>query len=138
MLTQSFALLVDVTIGTATEIDTLEGTGAQLLGRHNLLQMALTVFADDKRLTRGQLTDVFGLQVEGSLQHGTLTGQCDDLVVLIPERRADTPWVAHAEHLARARQTAHHIAAVVVAHRLFQHVGHLHVVVDIVRDGGTL
>ena len=52
LFAQSFALLIDVAIGTTTEVDALERAGAQLLGWHNLLQAALAVLMYDECLTR--------------------------------------------------------------------------------------
>ena len=88
----------------------------------------------DQGLTGTELVDVVGLQVEGRLDDGALTGHDDDLLVLIPEGRAYAPGIAHGEHLAAARQAAHHVAAVEMRHRRAQHVPHLHVVVDEFRD----
>ena len=137
LLAQSFALLIDVTIGATTEVDTLERAGGKFLCRHNLFQSALTILTDDECLARLQFADVVGSKVEGGLQYGTFAGQSHNLVVAIVERRTDAPGVAYGEHLARACQSAHHVAAVVVLHRGAQHVGHLDMGVNIVRNIGT-
>ena len=134
MLAQSLALLVDVAVGAPAEVDALKRAGAQFLGGHDLLQMTLSVAADNERLAGLKLTDVLSLQVKRRLQYGALAGNGHHLVVAIVEGRTDAPRVAHGEHLARSRQAAHHVAAVVVLHRSPQHVGHLYVVVNIVGD----
>ena len=85
-------------------------------------------------LTGLQLTDVLGLKVEGRLQHGALAGHGNNFLILIPECRTDAPGVAHGEHLAATGQSAHHVAAVVMLHGCAQHVGHFHVVVNVVGD----
>ena len=57
---------------------------------------------------------------------------------MIVECRTDAPRVTYGEHLARARQTTHHVATIIVFHGGTQHVGHLYVVVDIVGNVRTL
>ena len=81
---------------------------------------------------------ILRLDIESGLKHGALAGDGDNLVVAIIERWADAPRIAHREHLARARQSAHHIAAVIVLHRRAQHVGHLHMLINIIGDIGAL
>ena len=132
LFAQSFALLVDVAVGTATKVDALERAGAQFLGRHYLLQSAFAVFMYYQCLTWQQFMHVVTINIKSCLQHGTLAGQGDDLVVAVVEGGSDAPGVAHAEHLATTRESAHHKTAVVVLHGSAQHVGHLNVVVDIV------
>ena len=77
------------------------------------------------------------LDIESGLQHRTLAGNGNQFIITIIERRTDAPGVAHREHLATPRQTAHHITAVVVLHRRAQHVGHLHMLINILCDIGA-
>ena len=132
LFAQSFALLVDVAVGTATEVDALERAGAQFLGRHYLLQSAFAVFMYYQCLTWQQFMHVVTINIKSGLQHGALAGQGYNLVVAVVECGSYAPGVAYAEHLATTRQSAHHKTAVVVLHGGAQYVGHLNVVVDIV------
>lgn len=117
MFAQPFALLIDVTVGAATEVDALEGTGTEPLCRHYLFQLARAVLMNDECLARHQLMHILSLDVERGLQHRALAGDGYYLVVAIVECRTDTPGVAYREHLARARQSTHDVTAVVVLHR---------------------
>ena len=137
LLTQTFALLINIAIRSSTEIDTLKRTGAQLLSRHNLFQPALTVFMHDECLTRLKLTDIFRRQIKRRLEHRTLTGKGYNLVITIIERRTNPPGIPHSEHLTRTCQSAHHITTVEMLHRCPQHISHLNVIIDIVCDVRT-
>ena len=134
LLAQLLALQVDVAVGTPAEVDSLERALEVPLRREDGLQSGLAVAVDDEGLPRLQLDDVFAGQVEGGLEHGTLAGQCHHLVVTVEEGRADAPRVADGKHLAASRQAAHHVAAVVGMHGRAQHVGHVHVVLNVAGD----
>ena len=67
LLTQPFALLIDVAVGASAEVDALEATCAEFAGRHNLFQLHLTVLVDDERLSCLKLANVLSLQIEGGL-----------------------------------------------------------------------
>ena len=114
LLPQPLALLIDVPVGAAAEIDALERTGTQPLCRQDLLQQALSILPHDQGLTRKEFTDIRGIQVESCLEDGPLAGQDDHLLVAVIEGGTDTPGIAHGEHLAAAGQAAHHIAPVKV------------------------
>ena len=114
LLPQPLALLVDVLVGAATEIDALERTGAQPLCRQDLLQQAFPILPHDQGLSGKEFTDIRGLQVEGRLEHRPLAGQRNDLLIAVIERGTNPPGIAHGKHLAAAGQSAHHIASVVV------------------------
>ena len=138
MFAQSLALLIDITVGTATEVDALKRTGVQLLGRHDLLHVTLAITANNKRLAWHQFVDILTLQVEGRLQYRALAGKGYNFVVTIVERRTYAPWVAHAKHLATASQSTHHVTTIVVLHRLLQHVAHLHMIIYVAGDISAL
>ena len=72
------------------------------------------------------------------MQHGTLARQHRHFIVDVVESRANSPRIAHTEHLTRASHTADDIAAVEVVHRGLEHIAHLHVVLDVAGDIGVL
>ena len=114
LLPQPLALLIDVPVRAAAEIDALERTGAQPLCRQDLLQQTLPILPHDQGLPRKEFADIRGFQVEGRLKDGPLAGQDDHLLIAVIEGGTDAPGVAHGEHLAAAGQPAHHIASVIV------------------------
>ena len=134
LLAQTLALLIDVAVGAAAEVDALKRAGAQLLRGKNLFQTYLPVLMDNDGLSRLKFRDVVCGEIEGGLNHRPLAGEHHHLIVTIIKSRPDTPRVAHGEHLARASHPAHHIAAVKVGHRGAQHVGHRDVVFNVVGD----
>ena len=138
LLTQTLALLIDVAVGTAAEVDTLERTAALSLLPENLLHDDVAVASDDEGLAGLQFADGVGLQSEAGLNDGPLAGHDDHLVVVVVESGSDAPWVAHGKHFAAARQTTHHVASVEAVHRRAQHVAHLDVVVDMLSYVGSL
>ena len=114
LLPQPLALLIDVPVGAAAEVDSFEGAGAQPLGGQDLLQQAFPILPHDQGLPRKEFADIRGFQVEGRLEDGPLAGQDDHLLIAVIEGGTDAPGVAHGEHLAAAGQPAHHIASVIV------------------------
>ena len=138
LLTQLLALVIDVTVRTSTEVDTLERTSRQFLCCQDLFQMTLAVLTDNQRLTWLEFLDILCLQIEGGLDHRALRSQDYELIILIVERRTDAPGITHSEHLTRARETTHHITSIEMVHRGLQHIRHLHMVVDITGDGSAL
>ena len=138
LFTQTFAFLIDVAVGAATEVDTFEGTCRELPGGHNLFEPALSVSADDKCLAGLEFVDVVGMKIKGRLQYRSLAGESDDFVIAIVKRRTDAPGVAHGKHLAAACQSTHHVASIVVTHRGAQHVANFDMIVDISGEFGAL
>ena len=138
LFAEFLALLVDVAVATAREVDALKRAGGILLGLKDLLDGVGAVALHQQGVAWLQLLYVVAFEVERSLKHRALTGQGDNLIVHEVERRADSPWVADGEHLARPRQAAHHIAAVEVLHGGLEHVAHPHVVLDVAGDVETL
>ena len=134
LLAELLALVVDVAVVAAAEIDALEGAARRRAGLEDRLQRGTAVLVNDQRLTGGQLLHRLAGEVEGGLQHDALAGHGNHLVVAVEEGRPDAPGVAHGKHLAGARHAAHHVAAVVVGHRGAQHIGHLHVILDVACD----
>ena len=126
--------MVNVTIRSATEVDALERAGRQRLRLEDLLHTQLTVSACDEGLPGLELHNFVHFEIEGGLQHRTLAGQGKNLVVLVPKRRTDAPRVAQHEGFAATRDAAHHITAVPHGGRLAEHVGHVDVLFDILRD----
>ena len=131
LFAQTFAFQVDIPVRATAEVDALEGTGTECLGREDPFQADLSAFADEKRLSRPQFPDGIGLHVERGLDDRTLAGQDHHLVILVPESRADAPGIPYREHLTASRQPTHHIAPVEMGHRRAQNVLHQYVVIDI-------
>ena len=71
---QLLALLVDVLIAAAAEIDALEGAGLQGLGRVDLLESDAAVLTREEGLARLEFVNTFKGHVEHSLDDGTLGG----------------------------------------------------------------
>ena len=78
--------------------------------------------------------NLIGLEGEHRLYDGALGGHHDHLVVPVPEGGPDAPRVAHGEHLAAARQAAHHVAAVPQGGGGAQDIVHVHPFLDVARD----
>ena len=114
LLPQPLALLIDVPVGAAAEIDALERTGAQPLGRQDLFQQAFSILPHNQGLSRKEFADIRGFQVEGRLQDGAFAGQGDNLLIAVIECGTNPPGVTHGKHFATAGQSAHYIAAVIV------------------------
>ena len=128
------ALLVDVEVGTATEIDTFERTRTLLASGQNLRQHHLARGVHHQSLAGFEFLYLVGFKVECRLQDGSLAGQHQYLVVLVPERRPYAPRVAHGEHLARARHSADDETAVPQRCSSAQDVAHVDVFLDEVGD----
>lgn len=124
------ALAVDVAVGASAEIYALEGAGGIFLRRDNLLDADLAGPRHEDGLAGKELGDLTSLHVEGCLDHGTLRGKCEHLLVGIPESGAYSPGVAHSEEFAAAGHSAKHIAAVPYRGALLQDVGHVDVLFD--------
>ena len=58
--------------------------------------------------------NILCLQIKSGLDHWTLRGQHHHLIILIVERRTDAPGITYGKHLARACESAHHVAGIVV------------------------
>ena len=134
LLSELLALVVDIAVASAGEVDALEGAGGVATLRHDLVHGALAGLIDDDGLAGLQLLDVLTLEVEGGLQHRALRGDDDDLVVLVVEARTDAPGVAHGEEVAAAGDATDDIASVEVGHGRLEHIGHLDMVLDVARD----
>ena len=138
LFSQAFALLVDVAVGPAAEIDSLKGAATIRFLRDNLLPDDSSVLPDNHRLSGHQLRNLVGIEVERSLDDRTLARHHHHLVVLIAEGRTDAPRVSHSEHLTAPGQSAHHVPSVEMLHGCAQHVPHQDIVLDIGSDAGSL
>ena len=131
LLAKFLSLLIDVAVGTTTEIDALEGALGISLSGYDFLNRTPPVLIDNQRMAGGQFDDILALQAKRGLQDGALAGQHDDFVVHVIEGRTDAPGVANGKHLAAARESAHHIAAIEIRHRGLQDVRHLDMVFNV-------
>ena len=77
------------------------------------------------------------MKVKGRLQHRALTGHGHNFLIDVIEQRTDAPGVAHGKHLTRTRQSAHHIAAIIMTHRCSQHIGHAYMVINVTGNIGS-
>ena len=130
-LAQLLALTINIAIRTATEVYTLKRTSLNFFRLNDLCKRTFTSLVDDKSLTRLKLANIITLYVECGLQNRTLTCQHHKLIVLVIECRTYAPWVAHREHLARTRNSAHYVATIEMSHCGFEHIAHLHMVFNI-------
>ena len=127
---QLLALLVDVLIAAAAEIDALEGAGLQGLGRVDLLEADAAVLTREEGLTRLEFVNTFKGHVEHRLDDGSLGGEDEDFVVLVPEGGADAPGVAQGKGFAAARHATHDVAAIPERAARAQYVGNVHAGLD--------
>ena len=128
------AFLVNVTIRSTTEVHALKRAGRQRLRLEDLFHTQLTVSACDEGLPGLELHNFVHFEIEGGLQHRALAGQGKNLVVLVPKRRTNAPRIAQHEGFAATRDAAHHITAVPHGGRLAEHVGHVDMLLNIVRN----
>ena len=134
LVSQCLAFVVDVEVVATAEVDSFEGAGQVFLGFDNLLYDGFARCPDNDGLSRQQFVDFFGSQVKGGLQHGALAGTCHQFVADVIECRTYAVRVAHGKEFAASRESAHHISAVEERHGSLQHIGDVHVRVDVVRN----
>ena len=138
LFAKSLALLVNLTVGTTTEVYSLERACRIAPAVENLLNGCCTVALYNHCMSRLEFLDVLKFKVEGSLQHWALTCQDCYLIINIIKRGTDAPRISHGEHLSTTCNTTHHISAVEIRHCGLEHIAHENMLVDIVGDASAL
>ena len=131
LLAKFLSLLIDVAVGTTTEINALKRALGISFSGYDFLDRTPSVLIDNQRMAGWQFDDILTFQAKRCLQDGALAGQHDDFVVHVIECRTNAPGVAKGKHLAASRESAHHIAAIEIRHRGLQDVRHLDMVFNI-------
>ena len=109
---EAFALIVNVSVVAAREVNALKRTLFSLFGVKHLLQMIISFIVDHDGGTGSEFFHLVSLQVEGGEYNRTLACHNNHFVIGIIERGTDTVGVAQCPHRAVARNAAYHIAAV--------------------------
>ena len=129
-----FSLAIDVHVGASAEIDSLKGAGGEFLGLKNLFHAHPAAFVHEESLSGKEFVNGVCLHVKGGLDDGAFGGNDHDLVVFIPECRANAPRVAQRERLAGACDAADNISSVPNGRGKFQDVGEVDLVFNVACD----
>ena len=114
---EALAFAIDVPVAAPREVDAFERAGVDGARCRERFHLDAAVAADDQRVARFELLDVFVSQIERRLDHGTLGGRHDDFVVVVEVGGADAARIAHDERVAVSDHAGHRIAPVPAAGR---------------------
>ena len=111
-ITQTLAFLIDVLIVAPREIDTFEGTVRRLLGRVDLGEGDFAGTVDNHGRTGCKEFNLIVGNTECSLNHRPLGSDHQDFVIVITERRTDSPRIAECETFSGTSHAADAITAI--------------------------
>ena len=127
---KGFSFVVDVGVVAAREVNAFKAARLALSLRPNFLHACAAASFDEQGGAWWNLLHIFGGDVEGGLDDGTLRSRDHHIFVFVPKRRADAIGVAHHKGIAVTGHAAHHVATVKIDRGPAQHLTHVERVGD--------